>query len=110
MLSVMVFYTVVMNRKDYNDKAKQILSNQKTYKVLKKDPTQGTERRLNAKLQKLKREKNITENLYHQLQSFQMGYPQDSTGCPRYTNLTTHRGQLCLSLICQRIQYFKAHC
>ena len=31
--------TVVMDRKDYDDKVKELLGDESTYKVLKKDPT-----------------------------------------------------------------------
>ena len=43
-------FTVVMDRKDYDDKVQQMLSDQRTYKVLDKDPTQRTERKLNEKI------------------------------------------------------------
>ena len=46
-----------------------MLSDHKTYKVLKKDPTRCTERRLNAQLLKLKKDEKIFESLYLQLRS-----------------------------------------
>ena len=61
--------TVVMDRKDYDDKVQQMLSNQRTYKVLDKDPTQRTERKLNEKLANLKRDNKISDSLYNKLRS-----------------------------------------
>ena len=61
--------TVVMDRKDYDEKVQEILNDQKTYKVLDKDPTQQTERKLNEKLANLKREDKISDNLYKKLRS-----------------------------------------
>ncbi|XP_068704205.1 uncharacterized protein [Montipora foliosa] len=61
--------TVVMDQKDYDEKVQQILNDQKTYKVLDKDSTQRTERKLNEKLANLKREDKINDNLYKKLRS-----------------------------------------
>ena len=74
--------TVVMDRKDYDNKVKQMLSDQKTYKILKKDPTRCTERKLNVELLKLKREEKISESLYLQLRSSD-GVPPRFYGLPK---------------------------
>lgn len=59
--------TVVMDRKDYDEKVQQMLNDQKTYKILDKDPTQRTERKFNEKLANLKRVDKISDNLYKKL-------------------------------------------
>ena len=58
-----------MDRKDYDEKVQQMLNDQKTYKILDKDPTQQTERKLNEKLANLRREDKISDNLYKKLRS-----------------------------------------
>ena len=74
--------TVVMDRKDYDDKVQQMLSDQGTYKVLDKDPTQRTERKLNEKLANLKRENKISDSLYNKLRSSD-GLPPRFYGLPK---------------------------
>ncbi|XP_068674425.1 uncharacterized protein [Montipora foliosa] len=74
--------TVVMDRKDYDDKVQQMLSDQGTYKVLDKDPTQRTERKLNEKLANLKRENKISDSLYNKLRSSD-GLPPRFCGLPK---------------------------
>ena len=74
--------TVVMDRKDYDDKVQQMLSDQGTYKVLDRDPTQRTERKLNEKLANLKRENKISDSLYNKLRSSD-GLPPRFYGLPK---------------------------
>ena len=74
--------TVVMDRKDYDDKVQQMLNDQRTYKVLDKDPTQRTERKLNEKLANLKRENKISDSLYKRLRSSD-GLPPRFYGLPK---------------------------
>ncbi|XP_068716947.1 uncharacterized protein [Montipora capricornis] len=58
-----------MDRKDYDEKVKELLGDVSTYKVLKKVPTKKTERDMNGILLKMKREETIGENLYKRLHS-----------------------------------------
>ena len=51
--------TVIMDRKDYDEKVKELLGEESTYKFLKKDPTKKTERDMNGILLKMKREETI---------------------------------------------------
>lgn len=74
--------TVVMDRKDYDKKVQQMLNDHKTYKILDKDPTQRTERKLNEKLVKLKREDKISDSLYKKLRSSD-GLPPRLYGLPK---------------------------
>ena len=74
--------TVVMDRKDYDDKVQQMLSDQRTYKVLDKDPTQRTERKLNEKFANLKRDNKISDSLYNKLRSSD-GFPPRFYGFPK---------------------------
>ncbi|XP_068674426.1 uncharacterized protein [Montipora foliosa] len=71
-----------MDRKDYDDKVQQMLSDQGTYKILDKDPTQRTERKLNEKLANLKRENKISDSLYNELRSSD-GLPPRFYGLPK---------------------------
>lgn len=74
--------TVVMDRKDYDDKVQQMLNDQRIYKVLDKDPTQRMERKLNEKLANLKRENKISDSLYNKLCSSD-GLPLRFYGLPK---------------------------
>ena len=74
--------TVVMDRKDYDDKVKELLGDESTYKVLKKDPTKKTERDMNGILLKMKREGTIGEKLYRHLHSSD-GLPPRFYGLPK---------------------------
>ena len=74
--------TVVMDRKDYHEKVKELLGDESTYKVLKKDPTKKTERDMNGILLKMKREETIGENLYKRLHSSD-GLPPRFYGLPK---------------------------
>ena len=74
--------TVVMDRKDYDEKVKELLGDESTYKVLKKDPTKKTERDMNGILLKMKREETIGENLYKRLHSSD-GLPPRFYGLPK---------------------------
>ena len=59
--------TVVMNTADYKTKIQTLLSDKKTYEILKKDPTVTYKNKLINILRKWKREKSITDGLYHRL-------------------------------------------
>ena len=52
-----------MDRKDYDEKVKELLGDESTYKILIKDPTKKTERDMNGILLKTYREGTIRENL-----------------------------------------------
>jgi hypothetical protein len=71
-----------MDRKDYDDKVQQMLNDQRTYKVLDKDPTQRTEKKLNEKLANLKGENKISDSLYKRLCSSD-GLPPRFYGLPK---------------------------
>ena len=77
--------TVVMDRKDYDDKVKELLGDELTYKVLKKDPTKKTERDMNGILLKMKQEGTIGEKLYRHLHSSD-GLPPRFYGLPKIHN------------------------
>ena len=74
--------TVVMDRSDYDSKVRSLLNDEKTYKVLKKDPTAKIERDLNRMLLRLKRENKIDETLYKYLHSSD-GLPPRFYGLPK---------------------------
>ena len=52
---------LVMNTSDYREKAKNILSNTNTYKVLKKDPTSKYKTQLSSKLQEIRQLNEISD-------------------------------------------------
>ena len=52
---------VVMNTSDYKEKAKNILSDNNTYKVLKKDPTSKYKTQLSSKLQEIRQLNEISD-------------------------------------------------
>ena len=59
--------TVVMDRSDYENKIKNILSDTKTYEPLKKDPTTTFKNKLINTLKEWKKEGRISQNLYRQI-------------------------------------------
>ncbi|XP_072025298.1 uncharacterized protein [Amphiura filiformis] len=65
--------TVVLNSKDYDQKAKALLDDAKTYTPLRKDPTSGIKRKLTSKLGELEKNGSIDFKLKHQL------YPTSET-------------------------------
>ena len=60
---------VVTDETEYHVKVNSLLADRKFYKVLDKDPTSSTERRMNAALLGLKKKGTIPEPLYHRLRS-----------------------------------------
>ena len=71
---------VILNANDYKDKAKSLLSDDKTYRVLKKDPTPKYTTTLVKKLQELKNAGGINDRTYRKL------YPTSAT-IPRFYGL-----------------------
>lgn len=61
--------TVVMNRKEYDEKIRTLLTDSDTYRRLVRDPTPSQERKLNALLLPLMRAGSIPERLYYHLRS-----------------------------------------
>ena len=60
---------VVMNRSDYNEKMKALLSDHLTYQVVLKSPFAKIERELNHRLLDLKKKNKIDESTYRKLRS-----------------------------------------
>ena len=58
-----------MDKTEYHAKVDSLLADRKFYKVLDKDPTSSTERKMNAALLGLKKNGTITEPLYCRLRS-----------------------------------------
>ena len=56
--------TVIMNRKDYEKKLLQLLTDTKTYKHLTKDPTPALQRKMNKVLLELMQSKHLPEEVY----------------------------------------------
>ena len=71
---------VILNTDDYKEKARKLLSDPKTYKILKKDPTPKYTTTLVKKLQELKNTGAITDITYRRL------YPTSAT-IPRFYGL-----------------------
>ena len=61
--------TVVMARDDYLNKMNAMLSDDKMYQPVEKDPTPPLERKMNALLLQLKKKGSIAQNLYNLLRS-----------------------------------------
>ena len=72
--------TVVLDKGDYNSKVETILKDDKTYTVLKKDPTNSFKTRLTNILKNMKKESDISNILYRKL------YPT-SDQAPRFYGL-----------------------
>ena len=53
--------TAVMNAEYYNEKVHELLDQEASYSVLKKDPTKATERKLLLVLKDLHKEKKISD-------------------------------------------------
>ena len=60
---------MILNKPDYDQKIKALLSDQKTYKRLPKDPTPAFERRMNKLLLDLQKSGALTSPLYNHLRS-----------------------------------------
>ena len=71
--------TVIMNRTDYDENVKEILSTS-TYRKLKNDPTASTERKVTKHLLGLRKSESLSANLYRRL------HPSAST-CPKFYGL-----------------------
>ena len=56
--------TVVMNRADYDDKIDQMLKDENTYQLLKKDPTASLEKQMNSRLLHLVRMGRLHSDVY----------------------------------------------
>ena len=56
--------TVVLDKENYEDKVHKMLQDEKTYEILKSDPTPKYKRKLVAILSKLKKEEKIDEKQY----------------------------------------------
>ena len=61
--------TVVLSKEDYHTKVTSLLSDEKFYKELNKDPTPSIERKMNSTLLQMKKESTIPEQLYRRLRS-----------------------------------------
>ena len=59
--------TVLMHTEEYRKKSEDLLSDQKTYQVLKKDPTKEYKQQLKVECNKLVEEKKIDKKMYHRL-------------------------------------------
>lgn len=60
---------VVLDRSDYDEKIHDLLSDEQTYVVLRRDLTQALERRMNKLLLSLKQAGTISRQLHHHLHS-----------------------------------------
>ena len=72
--------TVILDKKEYEEKASKILEDKKTYEILKKDPTNTFKNKLINILKTMNKEGNISQILYRQL------YPT-SYQAPRFYGL-----------------------
>lgn len=61
--------TVVLNTQDYDNKMSELLSDTETYTEIKNNPVKKTERLMNSKLLKLKRDGKLEDNVYYNLRS-----------------------------------------
>ncbi len=57
--------TVILDADEYDSKVHDLLDDEKSYRVLKKDPTLATERKLLSLLRDLKKNKKVTEAFYN---------------------------------------------
>ena len=67
---------VIMDRKQYREKALSLLNDRNTYSILKSDPASKTQRRLNRMLLDCKKAGMIEEGLYKRLYSSDGLYPR----------------------------------
>ena len=61
--------TVIMDRCDYDEKMNRMIKEGDTYKELSRDPVQSVERKVNAMLQRMKKQGSIQPELYNRLHS-----------------------------------------
>ena len=59
--------TVILDAKDYDAKVHALLDDQKSYRLLKKDPTKSTERKFLDVIRDLKKKKKICESFYEKI-------------------------------------------
>ena len=77
--------TVVMDKEEYEKKMQDMLSDQKTYRELKSDPTEKYRKKLISTLKRLKEEKKITQDQYSHL------YPTESVTPRIYGSPKIHK-------------------
>ena len=61
--------TVVIDREQYDAKIMELLSDERTYRLMKKDPCIALERKLNSLLLQLKKKGSLPADLYNRLRS-----------------------------------------
>jgi hypothetical protein len=61
--------TAILDKDDYHNKLTTLLADTSTHKVLKRNPTGGTERKLNQFIFKLYQEEKIKQQQYYNLRS-----------------------------------------
>ena len=86
-----------MDKKEYDDKVKQLLSDTTTYQKLKKDPTSKYKRELITILQEWNREKAISKTLYDKM------YPTTEEVPKFYGTPKIHKKQYPLRPIVSRL-------
>ena len=84
--------TVVMDGLNYEERVLTMLNDETMYMKLKKDPTPGLERKINATLLRLHRMGQIHEQLYQHPFSHRDKH-QESVGFQKFINLTFHSDQ-----------------
>jgi len=82
--------TVIMDTGDYEQKVKTMLSDDKTYEKLNKDPTPKYKRKLMSIIEKLKEEDKITDEQYKYLYpNLQQRMYQECIVLPKSISQTT---------------------
>jgi hypothetical protein len=89
--------TVILNKADYDDKMLHLLSDSKTYTVLKNNPVKKTERLMNSKLLGLKRNGKFDDPVYYNIRSTDACVPRI------YGLVKIHKGNLPLRPIVSMI-------
>ena len=78
--------TVVMNFKEYDRKINEMLSDEKTYRLFKRDPALSLERQLNSFLLELEKKRSLPPELYERL-CFSGGLTSGLYGLPKVHKL-----------------------
>ena len=88
-----------MNLEEYDRKINEMLSDEKTYQLLKRDPAPSLERQLNSLLLELKKKGSLLPELYEWLRSLG-GLTPCLYGLPKIHNLVSPEADC---ILCQLI-------
>ena len=73
-----------MDRSDYIGKAKELLDDTNTYRIIQSDPTNKLKNKLINMLRKIKADIGMQENIYRKMYPTGASSPKSFVGCQKY--------------------------